>query len=144
MPRTLRGIFLQWGLQKMHDTLTAWAPRVLSILRIVSVLLLAQHFTSKFLQFPIVMNPPMFSLYWWAGVIEVVFGTLLLIGLFSRFAAFMLSGHMAAVYFIAHAPKGFYPLTNGGEIAVLFCFIFFYMIFAGPGPWSVDAMRGKA
>lgn len=128
----------------MNDTLSAWAPRVLSILRIVTVLLLAQHFTSKFWQFPAVMNPPMFSLYWWAGVIELVFGALLLIGLFSRFSAFILSGHLAAAYFIGHAPKGFYPLTNGGEAAVLFCFIFFYLIFAGPGPWSVDAMRGKA
>jgi putative oxidoreductase len=128
----------------MNDTLSAWAPRVLSILRIVAALMLAQHFTSKFFQFPMALNPPMFSLYWWAGVIEIVFGTLLLIGLFSRIAAFMLSGHMAAVYFIGHAPKGFYPLTNGGEVVVLFCFIFFYLIFAGPGPWSVDAMRGKA
>lgn len=128
----------------MNDTLSAWAPRVLSILRIVAALMLAQHFTSKFFQFPMALNPPMFSLYWWAGVIEIVFGTLLLIGLFSRFAAFMLSGHMAAVYFIGHAPTGFYPLTNGGEVVVLFCFIFFYLIFAGPGPWSVDAMRGKA
>jgi putative oxidoreductase len=128
----------------MNDALAAWAPRVLSILRIVTVLLLAQHFTSKFLQFPMALNPPMFSLYWWAGVIEIVFGTLLLIGLFSRFSAFMLSGHLAAVYFIAHASKGFYPLTNGGEAAVLFCFVFFYLIFAGPGPWSVDALRGRA
>ncbi|NWG25992.1 MAG: DoxX family protein [Pseudorhodoplanes sp.] len=128
----------------MHDTLSAWAPRALSILRIVAALMLAQHFTSKFFQFPMVLNPPMFSLYWWAGIIEIVFGILLLIGLFSRFSAFILSGHLAAAYFIGHAPKGFYPLTNGGEAAVLFCFIFFYLIFAGPGPWSVDPARGKA
>ena len=69
---------------------------------------------------------------------------MLLVGLFSRFSAFILSGHLAAVYFIGHAGKGFFPLLNQGEAAVLFCFVFFYFVFAGPGPWSLDAARGKA
>lgn len=128
----------------LNDTCAAWAPRVLSVLRIMAALLLLQHGLSKFFGFPMAMNTPaMFSLYWWAGAIEIVGGVLLLLGLFTRPVAFILAGEMAFAYFIGHAPKGFYPLTNGGEAAVLFCFVFFYISFAGPGPWSVDAARGK-
>ncbi len=91
----------------------------------MSALLLLQHGLSKFFAFPMAMKAPaLFSLYWFAGAIELVFGTLLLIGLFSRCAAFILSGHLAFAYFMGHAPKGFFPLTNGGESAVLFCFVF--------------------
>lgn len=132
------------------ETLAAWSPRVLSVLRIVSALLLLQHGTSKYFGVPYVAFfdklQPM-SLIGIAGIIELVFGALLLVGLFSRFAAFMLSGHLAAVYFIGHAwplgEKSFFPLLNQGEVAVLFCFVFFYFIFAGPGPWSIDAARSK-
>jgi putative oxidoreductase len=128
----------------LNDTCAAWAPRVLSVLRIMAALLLLQHGLSKFFGFPMAMNTPAtFSLYWWAGAIEIVGGVLLLLGLFTRPVAFILAGEMAFAYFIGHAPKGFYPLTNGGEAAVLFCFVFFYISFAGPGPWSVDAARGK-
>jgi len=126
-------------------TLTQYRPQVLSILRIITALLLLQHGLSKFFGFPQAMNTPaMFSLFWFAGVIEIVGGILFLIGLFSRWTAFILSGHLAFAYFIDHAPRGFFPLTNAGEAAVLFCFVFFYFIFSGPGPWSVDAARGKA
>lgn len=128
-------------------SLTAWSPRVLSILRIISALLLLQHGTAKYLGVPYVAFfqklQPM-SLIGIAGIIELIFGTLLLLGLFSRVSAFVLSGHLAAVYFIGHAGKSFFPLLNEGEVAVLFCFVFFYFIFSGPGPWSVDAARGKA
>ena len=120
------------------------APVVLSILRIMSSLLLLQHGLSKFFGFPMAMRtPPMFSLYWFAGVIELVGGVLLLLGLFTRSAAFVLSGHLAAAYFIGHAPRGFYPLTNGGEAAVLFCFVFLYIACAGGGPLSIDARRRR-
>jgi putative oxidoreductase len=128
------------------ETLAAWSPRVLSVLRIVSALLLLQHGMSKYLGVPYVAffdNLQPMSLIGIAGIIELVFGVPLLIGLFSRFSAFILSGHLAAVYFIGHADKSFFPLLNGGEAAVLFCFVFFYLIFAGPGPWSIDAMRNK-
>ncbi len=126
------------------NTASRFAPFVLSIVRIMTALLLLQHALSKFFSFPMAMKTPaMFSLYWFAGVIELVFGVLLLIGLWSRCAAFILSGELAFAYFIGHAPRGFYPLTNGGEAAVLFCFIFLYLACAGPGPLSVDAMRGK-
>jgi putative oxidoreductase len=83
-------------------------------------------------------------LIWFAGAIELVGGILLLVGLFTRAAAFILSGEMAFAYFIGHSPKGFYPLTNGGEAAVLFCFVFLYIAAAGAGPWSIDAQRGRA
>jgi putative oxidoreductase len=86
----------------------------------------------------------LFSLIGLAGVLEIVGGTLLVIGLFSRLAAFILSGEMAIAYFMAHAPQNFHPILNQGESAILFCFVFLYIAAAGPGPWSVDANRGKA
>jgi putative oxidoreductase len=119
-------------------------PYVLSFVRIMTALLLLQHGLSKFFGFPMPMKPPaLFSLYWFAGAIELAFGALLLAGLFSRFAAFILSGHLAFAYFIGHAPRGFFPLTNNGEPAVLFCFIFLVLAFTGGGPISIDGMRGK-
>jgi putative oxidoreductase len=128
----------------MQEIGQRFAPAVLSILRIMTALLLLQHPLSKFLAFPAAMNPPAtFSLTWFAGAIEIVGGALLLIGLFTRPVAFVLSGLLAFAYFIGHAPRGFYPLTNGGEPAVLFCFIFLYIACAGGGPLSVDALRGK-
>jgi putative oxidoreductase len=121
-----------------------FAPLVLSLLRIMSSLLLLQHGLSKFFGFPMPMRTPaMFSLYWFAGVIEIVGGALLLIGLCTRPVAFVLAGHLAFAYFLGHAPKGFYPLTNGGESAVLFCFVFFYLAFAGGGPLGIDGARGR-
>jgi putative oxidoreductase len=128
----------------IEQTANRFAPILLSILRIMSALLLLQHPLSKFLAFPYKMNAPaMFSLYWWAGVIETVFGVLLLLGLWTRCAAFVLAGHMAFVYFLGHAPKGFYPINTGGEPVVLFCFVFLYIMAAGGGPIGVDALRGK-
>ncbi|ETR78644.1 hypothetical protein X566_13980 [Afipia sp. P52-10] len=121
----------------------AWSPRVLSVLRIMSALLVLQHGTAKLLGFPIhpqMNNAAMFSMSWNAGVIELIGGALLVIGLFSRASAFILSGMTAFAYFIAHAPKGFYPLLNGGELAALYCFTFLYLACAGGGSWSVDAL----
>lgn len=128
------------------QTATAWAPRVLSILRIMSGLLLLQHGTMKYFDFP---NNDWFdagldTMMKAAGAIELVGGALLIIGLFTRPAAFICSGFAAAAYFIAHWPGGFFPAMNGGEPAVLFCFVFLYIAAAGPGPWSVDAARSKA
>ncbi|SHH51746.1 DoxX family protein [Pollutimonas bauzanensis] len=133
----------------MTNYCTIWTPRVLSILRIVSGYLLLAHGTTKILSIPATQmsGVPIASLSGVAGLIELVFGALLVIGLFSRIAAFIASGFTAAAYFIGHvAAKGslLLPLLNGGETAVLFCFIFLYIVFAGPGPWSVDALRRKA
>jgi putative oxidoreductase len=124
-------------------TLNAWAPRVLSITRIMSGLLLLAHGTAKFLNFPATdMHPPLSSLPGMAGVIELFCGVLITLGLFTRPAAFLASGMTAFAYFIAHFPQNFFPVANGGDAAVLFCFIFLYFIFAGAGPWSIDAQRG--
>ena len=128
----------------LTETADRTLPYVLSFVRIMTALLLLQHGLSKFFGFPMAMKAPaLFSLNWFAGVIELVFGTLLLVGLFSRGAAFILSGHLAFAYFIGHAPQGFFPLTNRGEAAVLFCFIFLILAFAGGGPWSLDALWRK-
>ncbi len=128
----------------LTTTTAAWAPRMLSVLRIVSALIFMAHGTQKILGFPAsTMNPAMFSLPWIAGVLELVGGALLLIGLFSRPVAFVLSGEMAFAYFLGHAPKSLYPALNGGDAAILYCFVFLYIVFAGPGPWSVDAQRAR-
>ena len=119
-----------------------WSPRVLSVLRIVAGLLFIPHGTAKLLHVPHVAmfdNLELMSLLGLQGVIEIVGGLLLVIGLFSRPVAFVLSGNMAVAYFMAHWPKGWLPILNGGDLAVLFCFVFLYLWLAGPGPWSVDA-----
>lgn len=125
------------------------APRALSVLRIVSAFLLIQHGTAKLLGFPHVAyfdNLQIVSLIGVAGILELVGGALLLIGLFTRPTAFVLSGLLAFAYFIGHATKGHVlaPSLNQGEAAVLFSFVFLYIATAGAGPWSVDARRTKA
>ncbi len=122
---------------------------MLSILRIVSGYLLLLHGASKILSIPATQmsGVPIASLIGVSGLIELIFGALLVIGLFSRFAAFIASGFAAAAYFIGHvAAKGslLFPVLNGGDAAVLFCFVFLYIAVAGPGPWSVDALRRKS
>jgi putative oxidoreductase len=124
----------------------AWAPMLLSVLRIMSGLLFLQHGTGKILKFPAGVVPPTFSLNsmsGYAGVIELVCGILLVLGLFTRPAAFIASGMTAVAYFLAHAPQGFFPILNKGELAVLYCFVFLYLAAAGAGPWSIDAVRKK-
>ena len=125
---------------------TMWAPRLLSILRIVTALLFMTHGIAKHFKYPPL---PVFaklepvSLLGLAGALELVGGVLLILGLFTRPVAFILSGQMAVAYFMAHAPRGFHPLVNGGESAILFCFLFLYVAAAGAGPWSIDAARKK-
>jgi putative oxidoreductase len=126
-----------------------WTPRAQALLRLVTSFLFLQHATAKFFAVPHVEmfdSLQRFSLGWNAGVIELVGGALLLIGLWSRAAAFVLSGEMAFAYFIAHASHGHVlsPLLNYGEPAVLYCFIFLFLAAAGPGAWSVDAARGAS
>lgn len=129
------------------DALAAeWAPRLLSVLRIVAALIFMLHGTQKLLGFPAPAGgagPALFTLGWFAGVLELVGGPLLLIGLFTRPVAFILSGQMAFAYWIAHAPRNIIPTLNGGDAAILYCFVFLYIAAAGPGPWSVDASRSK-
>jgi putative oxidoreductase len=119
-----------------------WAPRMLSILRIMAGLLFMQHGMSKLFGFPSASMHPVFPhLLWFAGVLECFGGALLALGLFTRPVAFLLSGEMAIGYFTVHAPKSFFPLLNGGDAAVLYCFVFLYFVFAGGGEWSVDRVR---
>lgn len=123
-----------------------WAPRLLSVLRLMSGLLLLQHGFGKLLHFPAGVVPPTFALNSWpgyAGIIELICGVLLVLGLLTRPAAFLASGMTAVAYFMVHAPQGFYPILNKGELAVLYCFVFLYICAAGPGPWSVDAKMKK-
>ncbi len=124
------------------QTLDNWAPRALSILRIVTAVLFFEHGVQKLFNIP--PPPPnipaaiFLTLDWFAGVLELFGGALLIVGLFTRPIAFLLSGEMAVAYWTVHATKSFIPLVNRGESAILFCFIFFYLIFAGAGPWSLD------
>lgn len=127
------------------DTLTEWRPRILSVLRIVSGFIFLLHGTKKHFGVPPTDRVlEALSLPWFAGWIEIVTGVLLILGLFTRPAAFLASGTMAFAYWIAHAPRDLFPTNNGGDAAILYCFIFLYLVFAGGGPWSLDAkIRGK-
>ena len=144
-----------------NQTLSRWAPQVLSVLRIIAAFLLTAHGSQKLLNFPPPPPPPpqaaaqqqaqeapkeLPPLIKVAGWLELVGGLLLLIGLFTRPVAFILSGLMAVAYFMGHAPGGFWPIINRGELAVILCFVYFYIFFAGGGPWSVDSLlrRGAA
>ena len=127
--------------------LATWHPRLLGLLRIITGFLYLQHGTAKLFGAPHVAmfdGLQVMSLMGVAGILELVGGALLLLGLFTRPVAFILSGQMAAAYFMAHAPQGFLPILNGGELAVLYSFIFLYFAAAGGGAFSLDALRGKA
>jgi putative oxidoreductase len=118
-----------------------WQPQLLSILRIITALLFMQHGLQKLFGIPSLPptgTVPIFSLMGLAGVLELFGGLLILVGLFTRPVAFILSGQMAVAYFMAHAPHGFWPILNKGELAVLYCFVFLYLWAAGAGPWSLD------
>jgi putative oxidoreductase len=131
--------------------LTAYSPWMLSILRIVTGLIFLEHGTSKLLGFPppgegMPANPPLLSMAGISGALELVGGALIVLGLFTRPVAFIVSGEMAVAYWMVHAPQSPYPLINMGDSAILYCFVFLYLFFAGPGPLSLDAMlagRGR-
>jgi putative oxidoreductase len=126
--------------------LDAWSPQVLSILRIMTALLYMEHGLMKLAHFPAPqpgVTDPLPPMLLAAALIEVVGGGLILLGLFIRAAAFVCSGQMAAAYFLFHARQGVWPGLNGGDAAILFCFIFFYLVFAGGGSWSLDAALKK-
>jgi putative oxidoreductase len=134
------------------NNLNAWSPKVLSLLRLVSGLLFLQHGLQKIFNFPPAAAPPgatvaavhsLPPMIMAAGWIEIVCGVLMALGLFTRAAAFIAAGEMAVAYFMAHAPGGFYPINNHGDLAVLMCFVFFYFVFSGPGPLSIDGMLKK-
>jgi putative oxidoreductase len=127
------------------SSLAQWSPRALAVLRIITALLFLEHATMKFLAFPAAMPgsenglPPMLVA---AGTIEIVTSVLIVFGLFTRWAALLASGEMAVAYWMAHAPQGFWPALNQGELAIMFCFVFLYLVFAGPGAWAIDNRLG--
>ncbi|MBB4236922.1 DoxX family protein [Rhizobium esperanzae] len=124
-----------------------WTPYVLALLRIMAALLFLEHATMKFLQFPGPIQGvpyPLPALLLVAGAIEVITSALMLVGFQTRIAAFIASGEMAAAYFMGHMPYGFWPALNMGEGAILFCFIFLYIAFAGGGAWTLDSKRRPA
>jgi len=128
---------------KVDSLWRQWAPRLLSILRIVTAFLFMQHGAQKLfgLLGGFRGGPPEFlSLSWFSGVFEFFGGLLLLLGLFTRPVAFILSGMMAVAYFKVHAPRGFWTIQNTGELAALYCFVFLYLSAAGGGPWSLDSI----
>ncbi len=131
----------------MFDRLSAYTPQALGVLRMVTALLFIAHGTQKLFGFPAPFMggegglPPLMLV---AGLLEVFGGALILLGFLTRPAAFILSGMMAAAYFMAHAPSSVFPLLNMGDAAVLFCFIYLFLVFAGPGAWSVDGARARA
>lgn len=129
----------------MDQVLQIWTPRLLSVLRIMTALLFVEHGTSKLFGFPHFPVPAhgLISMIMLEGVLECFGGALLVLGLFTRPVAFLLSGEMAVAYFLVKAPHGFFPLLNGGDSIIQYCFVFLYLVFAGPGPWSVDALWCK-
>jgi putative oxidoreductase len=122
------------------------SPHALGVLRIVTALIFIEHGTMKLFGFPAsdMPSPAAFSLFWFGGVLELVGGALLLIGLFTRPVAFLLAGEMAVAYWMVHAPQSVFPALNGGDAAILYCFVFLYLVFAGPGAFSLDARRAAA
>ena len=131
----------------MQTTMTGgsvWVTRFLGILRIMVGLLFLQHGLAKLFGWPHVAmfdNLHAFQLVWFAGIIEVVGSVLFIVGLWTRCVAFIMSGEMAVAYFTSHAPRGFFPILNSGEGAVLYCFLFFYFFLVGAGAWSIDSAR---
>lgn len=128
---------------KLNVFYAKWTPRVLSVLRIVVAFLFMAYGAQKLFGFPAPMKGgtvPLLSLHGVAGILELFGGLLVLLGLFTRPVAFILSGEMAVAYFIQHAPNGFWPRVNGGEPAVLYCFVFLFLAVAGGGAWSLDRL----
>lgn len=124
---------------------TSWSGPILSVLRIFTGLLFFAHGSAKLLQWPALDmfkdGVPLGSLFGVGGVLEILGGILIALGLFTRLASFVLAGMMAVAYFMFHAPYSFFPIQNGGELAIMFCFVFLYFAAQGAGPWSVDARR---
>ncbi|MDE2065548.1 MAG: DoxX family protein [Bradyrhizobium sp.] len=127
--------------------LESWSPRVLAVVRIITALLFIEHGLMKLVAFPAAipgLPSPLPGIMLAAALIEIIGGTLIAVGLLTRIAALLCSGEMAAAYFMFHAPKSFWPAVNQGDAAILFCFVFLYLVFAGAGAWSLDACLPSA
>ncbi len=134
-------------MSSLEHRLAPYSPYLHAIMRIMIGLLFMEHGTGKLFHFPVLPgmeNLPITSLPAIAGIFELIGGALIALGLFMRPVAFILSGEMAIAYFLIHAPRGFFPVLNGGELAIVYCFLFLFLAAAGPGAWSLDRMRGAA
>lgn len=122
-----------------------WAPYAIAVLRIVTALLFLERGTSKILEWPYtsMSGPPIWSLFWAAGMLELVGGLLLIVGLFTRWVGLLLAGEMAIAYWYIHAPESIFPMINRGETAILYCFIFLTLVATGAGRWSIDAIISR-
>lgn len=131
----------------MPERLDSYRPHALAALRIATAIIFMLHGMQKLFGFPVPPEfglPPAFSLFWIGAILELVGGAFILVGLFTRLVAFILSGQMAVAYWMVHAPQNFYPTLNGGDAAILYCFIFLYLVFAGPGALSLDGVRARS
>jgi putative oxidoreductase len=129
------------------SALDRWSPYALAALRIVTALIFMEHGTQKLFGFPAPPQsglPPLFSLFGFGAILEFVGGLLILVGLFTRPVAFILAGEMAVAYWMFHAPQSLYPVLNGGDASILYCFVFLLLVFTGPGAWSIDGARRPA
>ena len=127
--------------------LESWSPQVLAVVRIITSLLFIEHGLMKLVAFPAAipgLPSPLPGIMLAAALIEIVGGALIAAGLFTRIAAFLCSGEMAAAYFMFHAPQSFWPAVNQGDAAILYCFVFLYLVFAGAGAWSLDALLSSS
>jgi len=132
-------------MNSLHTILASWQPKVLSVLRVMAGLLYLSHGIVKHLSFPMAFPTAIdpFSRLWFSGAIELIGGTLLTLGFGTRWVALICSGHMAFAYFLGHAHRSFFPIQNGGNLAIMYSFVFLYIFFAGAGPWSLDAVLSK-
>ncbi len=131
---------------RFSESLDRYTPYALAALRIVTALIFMEHGTQKLFGFPAPPQsglPAVLTLSWIGGVMELVGGFLILIGLFTRPVAFLLSGEMAIAYWMFHAPRNLYPVLNGGDASILYCFVFLLLVFSGPGAWSVDRVMRR-
>lgn len=131
----------------MFDKLDRYTPYAIAALRIVTALIFMAHGTQKLFGWPAPSDsglPPALSFLWFGAVLELVGGLAILAGVFTRPVAFVLSGEMAVAYWMFHAPRSFFPVLNGGDAAILYCFVFLLLVFTGPGAWSVDGARAAA
>jgi putative oxidoreductase len=147
-PEEIAGLWGGWSMPGFAALRLTWEPRMLSILRIMVGVLYLEHGLAKLLDFPHQPNHVPYAVLTLVpglqGLAELVGGLLLALGWFTRTVAFILAGNMAVAYFMAHAPRGFFPLLNGGELAIVYCFVFFYLCVAGGGEWSLDRLRAPA
>ncbi len=128
----------------MFATLQRYSPQLLSLMRIAAAITFIEHGTQKLFDFPVPRPGLSLPLLYFTGILETVGGTLIAAGLFTRIMAFLISGELAVGYWWLHAPRSLYPMANGGEAMVLYCFVFLYIAAAGPGPWSLDAKMNRA